>query len=95
MDNKDKRRHPRRPAELNVELTYPSGESRSVKTRDISQGGLFILLDHDNMPPQGGGEPAIINMGGVIATAVHDAAGAKVMQLPMTPERVKAAIEKV
>jgi CO/xanthine dehydrogenase Mo-binding subunit len=33
-------------------------------------------------------------MGGVIATAIYDAVGAAVFQLPMTPERVKAAIKQ-
>jgi nicotinate dehydrogenase subunit B len=41
---------------------------------------------------QGGGEPAIIVMGAVIANAIHDATGARLLQLPMTPERVKAAL---
>ena len=45
--------------------------------------------------PQGGGEPAIILMGGLIANAIFDATGARLLQLPMTPERVKAALAKV
>jgi CO/xanthine dehydrogenase Mo-binding subunit len=53
-----------------------------------------IILQNPNLAPQGGGEPAIIGMGGVIATAIHDAVGAAVFQLPMTPARVKAAIKK-
>jgi isoquinoline 1-oxidoreductase len=53
-----------------------------------------IILQNPNLAPQGGGEPAIIGMGGVIATAIHDAVGAAVSQLPMTPERVKAAIKQ-
>ncbi|MEJ2286772.1 MAG: molybdopterin-dependent oxidoreductase [Desulfobacterales bacterium] len=53
-----------------------------------------VILKNPGLPPQGGGEPAIIGMGGVIATAVHDAVGAAVFQLPMTPERIKAAIEQ-
>jgi CO/xanthine dehydrogenase Mo-binding subunit len=32
-------------------------------------------------------------MGGVLATAVYDATGAKVLQLPMTRDRVKAALK--
>ena len=36
----------------------------------------------------------IIGMGGVIATAIYDAVGAAVLQLPMTPERVKAALRQ-
>ncbi len=39
----------------------------------------------------GCGEPAIITMGAVIANAIFDAVGARVFQLPMTPERIKEA----
>jgi len=53
-----------------------------------------VIVKNPDLPPQGGGEPAIINMGAVVATALHDAAGVKSLQLPMTPERVKAALEK-
>jgi isoquinoline 1-oxidoreductase len=54
-----------------------------------------VILENPNLAPQGGGEPAIIGMGGVIATAIYDAVGAAVLQLPMTPERVKAALRQV
>ncbi len=43
-------------------------------------------------PSQGGGEPAIIAMGGVLANAVFDACGARLYTLPMTPERVLEAL---
>ena len=39
-------------------------------------------------------EPAIVCMGGVLATAVYDATGAKMCQLPMTAQRVKSALAK-
>jgi len=51
-----------------------------------------VIVKNDALSPKGGGEPAVICMGGVLATAVHDATGAVVRQLPMTPERVKAAL---
>jgi isoquinoline 1-oxidoreductase len=51
-----------------------------------------VLVANDDLPPKGGGEPAIINMGAVVANAVFDATGARVYRLPMTPERVRAAI---
>ena len=51
-----------------------------------------VLIENRNHPPQGGGEPAIICMGGVLANAVYDSTGARLLQLPMTPERVKAAL---
>ncbi|MDJ0780730.1 MAG: molybdopterin-dependent oxidoreductase [Desulfosarcinaceae bacterium] len=54
-----------------------------------------VIVPNPDLPPKGGGEPAIICMGGVLASAVYDATGAKVRQLPMTPARVKAALEAV
>jgi nicotinate dehydrogenase subunit B len=51
-----------------------------------------VILETKNSPPQGGGEPAIIVMGGVLANAVYDACEARLRELPMTPERVKQAL---
>jgi len=54
-----------------------------------------VLLDLQNEPAHGGGEPAIIVVGAVVANAIHDATGARLLQLPMTPERVRKAIAVV
>jgi CO/xanthine dehydrogenase Mo-binding subunit len=54
-----------------------------------------LLVENPALPPKGGGEPAIICMGGVLATAVYDATGARLLQLPMTPQRVKEALKRV
>jgi isoquinoline 1-oxidoreductase len=54
-----------------------------------------VILDAKDAPAQGGGEPPIICMGGLIANAIFDATGARLLQLPMTPERVKEALTKV
>ena len=51
-----------------------------------------VLVEARDFPSQGGGEPAIVVMGAVIANAIHDATGARLLQLPMTPDRVKAAL---
>jgi nicotinate dehydrogenase subunit B len=51
-----------------------------------------VLIDDRNAAPQGGGEPPIICMGAVVANAIFDAVGARVFQLPMTPERVRQAL---
>jgi nicotinate dehydrogenase subunit B len=51
-----------------------------------------VLLDLKDEPAHGGGEPAIIVVGAVVANAIHDATGARLLQLPMTPERVRKAI---
>ena len=51
-----------------------------------------VLVSNDDLAPKGGGEPAIINMGAVVANAIFDATGARLYRLPMTPERVLEAI---
>jgi CO/xanthine dehydrogenase Mo-binding subunit len=53
-----------------------------------------VLIDNRNSPPQGCGEPAIVCMGAVIANAIYDAVGARLFQLPMTPERVRRVLQQ-
>ncbi len=53
-----------------------------------------VIIDAKNENPQGGGEPAIITMGAVIANAICDAVGARIMQLPLTAERIKKELIK-
>lgn len=54
-----------------------------------------VILDRPDQPAQGGGEPAVICMGGVLANAVFDASGARLYHLPMTPVRVLEALKRV
>jgi isoquinoline 1-oxidoreductase len=54
-----------------------------------------VILDRKDKPPQGGGEPAIIAIGAVVANAIFDATGARLFRMPMTPERVLEALKKV
>lgn len=51
-----------------------------------------VLIEDRDAAPQGGGEPAIICMGAVIANAIYDATGARVFHLPMNRKRVKKAL---
>jgi CO/xanthine dehydrogenase Mo-binding subunit len=53
-----------------------------------------VLIDNPDMASQSCGEPPIINIGAVLANAIYDAVGARMLQLPMTPERVLAALKK-
>ncbi len=53
-----------------------------------------VIIDAVNSDPQGGGEPAIITMGGAIANAIYDAIGVRLFQLPMTPDRIKDSMAK-
>jgi isoquinoline 1-oxidoreductase len=54
-----------------------------------------VILDRQDQAPQGGGEPAIIAVGAVVANAIFDATGARMYRMPMTPERVLEALKKV
>jgi isoquinoline 1-oxidoreductase len=53
-----------------------------------------ILIDNPDIPPQGCGEPAITTVGAALANAIFDAVGVRVYTLPMTPERMLAALRK-
>ncbi len=53
-----------------------------------------VILDKKDQAPAGGGEPAIICMGAVIANAIFDAVGVRLYQLPMTPERILKALKQ-
>ena len=77
---------------------------RKMLTRNFDSYGItrfswtpeidVVLIDAQDEPPQGGGEPAIICMGAAIANAIFDATGARLFQQPMTPDRVLDAIQK-
>jgi nicotinate dehydrogenase subunit B len=51
-----------------------------------------ILIDNPDLPPQGCGEPAITTTGAALANGIYDAIGARLYTLPMTPERILAAL---
>lgn len=51
-----------------------------------------VLVDNPDMAPQGCGEPAVTTMGAVIANAIYDAIGVRMHTLPMTPARIKEAL---
>ena len=51
-----------------------------------------ILIDNPDVGAQGGGEPPIICVGASIGNAIFDGTGARLFDLPMSPERVKKAL---
>jgi len=51
-----------------------------------------VLLDHPGEPPMGAGEAAHGPVAAAIANAVFDAIGVRVRDLPLTPERIVAAM---
>ena len=86
-------------AALSEEVEFSGGK---IKTRNFNSYRItrfadapqidIILVDNPDVPPQGCGEPAITTIGAALANAIFDAVGARVYTLPMTPERILAAM---
>jgi isoquinoline 1-oxidoreductase len=51
------------------------------------------LIDAPDTPPSAGGEPGITCVAAAIGNAIADATGRRMWRLPMTPNRIKAALE--
>lgn len=86
---------------LTEEIQFEGGnvKNRGFDTYEIPRFSWLpkmecVILDRKDKPPTGGGEPAIIGIGAVVANAIHDATGARLYRMPMTPARVLEAIKK-
>lgn len=84
---------------LTEDVLFTGGEvrNRNFDTYEIPKFSWTpkietVLLDLPYEPPQGGGEPAIIVMGALVANAIYDAVGIRLYQMPMNPERALAAL---
>jgi isoquinoline 1-oxidoreductase len=84
------------------ELIYEGGNitTRGFDTYDIPRFSWLpkidtLILERNDQPPHGGGEPAIIAVGAVIGNAIFDATGARLYRMPMTPARVLEALARV
>ncbi len=80
-----------------MEFNWGTVETSNFDTYEITRFDVTpkmecVYIDDMTAAPEGGGEPAIVVMGGAIANAVYDACGARVFQMPITPERVLAAL---
>ncbi len=53
----------------------------------------IVLLNHPDQPALGAGEPSAITTAAAVANAIYDATGARLRQIPFTPERVKVALQ--
>lgn len=49
----EKRKHIRTPFACRIKITHESVGELIVKTRDISDGGVFVVLEPDQIPPVG------------------------------------------
>ena len=86
---------------LTEEVRFNGGQilDRNFDTYEIPRFSWLprietVLIENSGIPPAGGGEPAIVCMGGVVANAIFDATGARLFELPMTPERIKKALSE-
>jgi isoquinoline 1-oxidoreductase len=86
---------------LTEEARFKDGEvlDRNFDTYQIPRFSWLpkietIIIDNPGLAAQGCGEPPITTMGAVIANAIYDAVGARVLQLPMTPTRILEAMKK-
>jgi nicotinate dehydrogenase subunit B len=53
----------------------------------------IVLTNRPEMQPLGGGEPSIVPVTAAIANAIFDATGARLRQVPFTPQRVLSALK--
>jgi CO/xanthine dehydrogenase Mo-binding subunit len=55
----------------------------------------IVLIDRPELPPYGAGEPSTRTVPPAIANAIFDAIGVRIRRAPFTPERIKAALERL
>lgn len=68
-------------------LSYPVVRFPDVPEIDI------VLVNRPEMPAMGSGEPSLVPVPAAIANAVFDATGARLREVPLTPERVLGALK--
>jgi len=68
-------------------FTYPV-----IRYEDIPEIEI-VLINRSELGFLGAGEAALVPIPAAIGNAIFDATGARLRDVPMTPERVKAAIE--
>ena len=86
---------------LTEEVRFRGGEildhsfaSYQIPTFSAAPRVEAVLVPHQDLPAQGGGEPPITTVGAMVANAIFDSTGARLSRLPMTPERIVAALAK-
>ncbi len=67
-------------------MSYPI-----MDIKDVPESIDITLIDHPEQAPFGGGEATCRPLAAAIANAIFDATGARLRQVPFTPEKVKAA----
>ncbi|HZN25513.1 MAG TPA: molybdopterin cofactor-binding domain-containing protein [Burkholderiales bacterium] len=71
-------------------VTYPI-----LELSDAPEAIDIVLIDRPSMAPQGAGEPSTRTVPAAIANAIFDATGVRMRRVPITPERMKAALAQI
>jgi nicotinate dehydrogenase subunit B len=87
---------------LSEDIVFDGGVIKSrnfddykIATFSVTPAIESYFIDDPESAPQGGGEPAIITVGGAIANAIYDSVGVRMTRLPMTKERILEALREV
>jgi CO/xanthine dehydrogenase Mo-binding subunit len=70
-------------------LSYPI-----LDIADAPESIEVVLINRPEVPPTGAGEPSIRVIPAAVANAFFDATGVRLRKVPLTPERVKAALAR-
>ncbi len=86
---------------LTEEVRFKDGEvlDKNLDTYELPRYSWLpkietILIDNPGLAAQSCGEPPIITMGAVVANAIFDAVGVRMLQLPMTPARILEGLKR-
>lgn len=74
-------------------ITSLNWESYPILTFSEVPEIIIELIDQPGQPPVGSGEPATVTTAPAVANAIYAACGARVRAIPLTPARVKAALD--
>jgi CO/xanthine dehydrogenase Mo-binding subunit len=69
--------------------TYPI-----LELADAPQSVEVVLINRPELPPTGAGEPSTRTVPAALANAIFDATGIRMRRVPITPERMKAALAR-
>ena len=65
-----------------------------LEIQDAPEQIDIVLINRPDLPASGAGEPSTRTVPAAIANAIFDATGARIRRVPITPERVRAALAR-
>jgi len=85
---------------LGEEVTWDQAKVTSIDWRtyhSLSLGDEMpsvqsVLIDRHDVEATGAGETAITVIAAAVGNAIFDATGARIRQIPFTPDRIKSAL---